>query len=68
VDKAASAGAGDTATHSGLTNGTTYRYSVFIIDDSGNVSVAAQADGIPVDNVPPSQVQNLRRTDIYTGP
>ena len=68
VDRAASAGAGDTATHSGLTNGTAYRYSVFIIDDSGNVSVAAQAEGIPVDNVPPSEVLNLRRIDVYTGP
>ena len=68
ADQAASAGAGDTTTHSGLTNGTTYRYSVFIIDSSGNVSVAAQAEGIPVDNVPPSEVLNLRRTDLYTGP
>ena len=61
-------GINDTATHSGLTNGTSYRYSVFAIDSSGNVSLAAQAEGIPVDNVPPSEVLNLRRTDVYAGP
>lgn len=68
ADRAATAGAGDSVTHSGLTNGTTYRYSLFAVDSAGNVSVAAQAEGIPVDNVPPGAVQNLRRTDVYTGP
>jgi len=67
-DSAATAGAGDTFTHSGLTNGTAYRYSLFAVDSAGNVSAGAQAEGIPVDNVPPAAVQNLRRTDTYSGP
>lgn len=67
-DSAATPGAGDTASHSGLVNGTTYLYSVFAIDSSGNVSLAAQAEGTPVDNIGPSEVMNLRRTDLYTGP
>ena len=67
-DSPATAGAGDTFTHSGLTNGTAYRYSLFAVDSAGNVSAAAQAEGIPVDNVPPAAVQNLRRTDTYSGP
>ncbi len=68
AEAAATPGAGDTANHSGLTNGTTYLYSVFAIDSAGNVSLAAQVAGTPVDNVGPSEVMNLRRTDIYTGP
>lgn len=44
-----SAGAGSPASfpHTGLTNGTTYRYSVFSIDDSGNASPAAQTQATP---------------------
>ncbi|MFQ5718600.1 MAG: Ig-like domain-containing protein [Acidobacteriota bacterium] len=68
ADTPATAAAGDTFTHSGLTNGTAYRYSVFALDSSGNVSAAAQAEGTPVDNVPPSAVFNLRRSDTVSGP
>jgi chitodextrinase len=67
-DSPATAGAGGTLSHTGLTNGTAYRYSLFAVDSAGNVSAAAQAEGIPVDNLPPAAVENLRRTDIFSGP
>jgi len=64
IDRAATPGASDGVLHTGLTNGTTYRYSVFIVDAWGNVSSPASASATPQQAVPPlGAVQNLRRTD-----
>jgi hypothetical protein len=64
----ATAGAPATLTLSGLTNGTTYSFSVFVLDGSGNASAPATAQATPVAAPPPiGDVQNLRRTDT-TGP
>ena len=67
-DQAAAPGDGGSFTHSGLANGTTYSYSIFAVDTLGNVSLAAQAQGTPFDDLPPAEVQNLRRTDTWVGP
>ena len=64
IDRAATSGASDGVLHTGLTNGTTYRYSVFIIDASGNVSNPVSGSATPVPPVIPlGTVQNVRRTD-----
>jgi chitodextrinase len=68
TDQPATPGDGDSFTHSGLANGTTYSYSIFAVDTWGNVSLAAQAQGTPFDDLPPAEVQNLRRTDTWVGP
>ena len=64
VDRAASPGAAETATHPGMTSGVTYLYAVFVIDAAGNVSDAARVTISPADTVPPPSVLNLRRTDV----
>jgi len=58
-------GAAGSCTHTGLTNGTTYYYSAFSYDVSGNYGPAANATAVPQApvNVTPSDVENLRRTD-----
>lgn len=48
--------------HTGLTNGTTYRYAVFAIDAAGNASTAATVSATP-ESDPPDPVNNLRRAD-----
>jgi chitodextrinase len=68
TDESAAPGNTGSFTHTGLANGTTYSYSIFAIDGLGNVSLAAQAQGTPFDSTPPSEVQNLRRTDTWVGP
>ena len=55
VTKAGAAGSADSFLHSGLTNGTTYFYSAFAQDMSGNVSWAANAAAIAGD-LPPLPV------------
>jgi len=61
-DAAAAPGAGEGHVHNGLTNGTTYSYSVFSIDSSGNASLPTNLTATP--QAPPlGQVTNLRRTD-----
>lgn len=52
--------------HTGLVNGTAYRYAIFAVDAVGNVSTKATATGTPQDNLPPANVQSLRRTDVVT--
>jgi hypothetical protein len=47
-------------------NGTAYRYAIFAVDAVGNVSTKATAIGTPQDNLPPANVQSLRRTDVDT--
>ncbi len=49
--------------HSGLVNGTNYRYSVFTVDAAGNVSVPATVESAP-SAAPPDPVTNLRRADV----
>jgi hypothetical protein len=63
--KAGTAGAGDSYVHTGLTNGTTYSYSVFSVDSSGNVGAAVRNSATPTDVTPPASVQNVRRTDKH---
>jgi hypothetical protein len=60
---AATAGAQGTATHSGLTNGATLHYSVFVIDGAGNASPAGQVQGTPQVDVPPAAPGSAWRTD-----
>jgi len=60
-----SPGLSDNFTHTGLTDGTTYSYSVFAIDAYGNVSVSATVQVTPVAKVPPGQVKNAHRTDKH---
>ncbi len=65
VTKGGTAGATDTYINTGLTNGTTYSYSVFAVDGSGNVSVVATASATAADLTAPSNVQNVRRADKH---
>lgn len=65
VDRAASPIAMETFDHTGLSNGQTYHYSVFAIDDEDNVADPVTAQATPQQTVVPlPQVQNLRRTDV----
>jgi hypothetical protein len=51
-----------THTHEGLTNGTSYRYSVFAVDPWDNAADPASVEATPLSNLPGS-VGNLHRTD-----
>ena len=63
VDQPASSGSPGNFVHSGLANGTTYAYSVFLVDASGNASSPATVQSTPFSD-PPGNVQNLTRTDV----
>ncbi|HEX6852795.1 MAG TPA: Ig-like domain-containing protein [Candidatus Polarisedimenticolaceae bacterium] len=63
TDRAGTAGAGDSFVHGSLSAGTTYSYSAFAIDASGNVATRSTASATPTDVTPPGRVQNARRTD-----
>jgi hypothetical protein len=65
VTKTGLPGAADSYVHTGLTNGTTYSYSVFAVDDTGNVGAAAKAQALAQDVSAPAAVQNLRRLDRH---
>jgi hypothetical protein len=56
-------GSNDSFVHTGLTNGTTYSYSAFAVDATGNVATAATATAAAQDTTAPPPVQNLRRND-----
>ena len=62
VEMSVTSGSASLYEHTGLINGTTYSYSVFVVDDAGNasdrMSVAAAAT-----LEPPGTVQNLKRAD-----
>lgn len=64
-DKQAAPGTNDSCVHSGLTNGTTYYYAAFAYDAVPNYASGVQAQAQPSApvNVPPSDVENLHRTD-----
>jgi chitodextrinase len=67
IDRPATSGAADSVLHTGLTNGTTYRYSVFVIDEWGNASGPSTVTATPQAPVEPlGQVGNLRRTDTLS--
>jgi PKD repeat protein len=64
IDRSANAGSADNVLHTGLTNGTTYYYSVFILDEWGNPSAPSSASATPQPAaLPLGTVGNLRRTD-----
>lgn len=63
ADKNAAPGAADSFVHTGLANGTTYNYSAFAVDATGNVSAVSATQATPTDITPPSPVANLRRAD-----
>jgi hypothetical protein len=55
-------GVGGGHVHSGLVNGTTYRYSLFTLDDAGNASLPVKLTSTPEAGLP-GPVTNLERTD-----
>jgi hypothetical protein len=63
VTKNGSPGAADSYIHTGLINGTTYYYSAFSVDSSGNVGPAARTSALVTDTTPPPSVNSLRRSD-----
>jgi hypothetical protein len=63
VTKNGSPGAADSYVHTGLLNGTTYYYSAFSVDSSGNVGPAARTSALVTDTTPPPSVNSLRRSD-----
>ena len=65
MTKTGSPGAADSYLHTGLTNGTTYSYSVFAQDGSGNFGTAAKVSATATDVTAPAAVQNLRRSDKH---
>jgi len=65
VTKTGAPGSADSFVHTGLTNGTTYSYSAFALDTSGNVAPAAKASALVSDTTAPANVQNLRRADKH---
>ncbi len=64
TEKSGTAGANDSYVHTGLVNGTTYAYSIFSVDASGNASTPSHVQATPIDNVAPATVRNARRTDV----
>lgn len=61
--QAGTPGQADSYVHTGLTNGTTYSYSLFAVDAAGNVSAKTTVQVTPADVTPPGTVPNLRRND-----
>jgi len=65
VIKTGAPGSADSFVHTGLTNGTSYSYSAFAVDASGNVAAPAKITTAVVDTTAPANVQNVRRTDKH---
>jgi len=63
LDTDAVPGSDDQIDHTGLDQGTTYSYSVFTVDESGNASDPETVEVTPLGD-PPGQVQGIHRTDI----
>ncbi len=66
VTKTGTPGSADSFVHTGRTNGTTYSYSAFALDVTGNVSPATTALATAGDTTAPATVLNLRRGDKRT--
>ena len=66
VTKTGASGSADTFVHTGLTTGTTYSYSAFALDATGNAAAATSASATAQDTTAPAAVQNLRRSDKKT--
>ena len=66
VTKSGAAGSTDSYIQTGLTNGTTYSYSAFALDASGNVSAKVTVQTTVTDVTPPANVINARRADKKT--
>jgi hypothetical protein len=63
VTKSGAAGSTDSYLQTGLVNGTTYSYSAFALDSSGNVSAKVTVQTTVTDVTPPANVINARRAD-----
>jgi len=64
ADNPGTASTAESLAHTGLANGTTYSYAVFVVDAAGNASNAATAQATPQAPQPPlGTVQNVRRSD-----
>jgi hypothetical protein len=66
VTKSGAAGSNDSYVQTGLANGTTYSYSAFAIDASGNVSAKVMVQTTVSDVTAPAKVTNVRRADKRT--
>ena len=66
VTKTGAPGSVDSFVHTGRTNGTTYSYSAFAVDATGNVAPATTALATAGDTTAPATVLNLRRGDKKT--
>jgi hypothetical protein len=65
ADSMATPGAAGSLNHTGLTNGATYHYGIFVIDDSDNASAPAAVEATPEAQAsPPDAVTGLTRTDV----
>ncbi|MBP7148535.1 MAG: hypothetical protein KBD01_13410 [Acidobacteria bacterium] len=63
-DKTGAAGASDSCTHTGLTNGTTYYYTAYSYDAATNYGSGVNASATPnASNAAPGNVNNNHRTD-----
>jgi hypothetical protein len=68
ADRAAMPGAVESLNHTGLTNGATYHYAVFALDDPGNPSAPSAVQATPdAQASPPDTVTGLTRTDVLGG-
>jgi hypothetical protein len=63
VSEPGAPGTADSYVHTGLNNGTTYYYSAFSQDSSGNFGPAAKISVLVTDTNPPARVLNVRRAD-----
>jgi len=65
ADRMAAPGAVESLSHTGLSNGATYHYGIFVLDDSDNASAPAAAQATPdAQASPPDAVTGLARTDV----
>lgn len=65
VTKTGAPGSADSYVQTGLLNGTTYFYSAFSQDASGNIGAAAKTSVLVTDTTPPGPVTNVRRADAH---
>ncbi len=63
ASRSATAGEVERLVYSGLTPGTAYWFSLFVVDASGNASDPAQVNVTPTDQAPPDSVSSVWRVD-----